>query len=105
MRHLGLGLAALAVVSPDRAAFALAASQLAGSLVPLGLLLAATTPRHLGAILRPWLALAPMALATTLAAALAPDWPPGAVFALQALAGTAAFAASLPFLVRRTVRR
>ncbi len=100
---LALGLTALATTPPDVAATCLAASQLAGSLIPLALLLAATSPHHLTAILRPWLAILPMALATMSAAWFAHGWPSAGVFALQALLGSAAFAATLPFLLRRQV--
>lgn len=102
---LVLGLAALALAPQDSAAIALAASQIVASVVPLVLLLASTKPVYLGAILRPWLALLPMALATMATAAIASGWPPGAVFAAQAVAGTAAFAASLPVILRRGTRQ
>lgn len=98
---LGLGLASLAVAPMGRAATVLAASQLAASTVPLALLLAATSIRHLGTVLRPWLTLLPMAIATMAAAWLTRNWPPAAIFAVQALAGTAAFAATLLLILRR----
>jgi O-antigen/teichoic acid export membrane protein len=101
---LALGLGTLTLVPQDRAATALAASQLAASTVPLALLLAATSFNHLTHILRPWLALLPMALATLTTGWLTRDWPPTFIFAAQAIAGTLAFAAALPLILRRRSR-
>jgi O-antigen/teichoic acid export membrane protein len=101
---LAFGLGALALAPPDRAATALASSQLVASTVPMALLLAATSFSHLTPILRPWLAFLPMAVATATAGWFARDWPPTAIFTIQALAGTLAFAAALPLILRRRTR-
>ncbi len=101
---LTLGVALLALAPPDKAAIALAASQLAASVITLALLLAVTTPRHLVRSCVPGSPFCPWRWRPRSPHSVASSWPPAAVFALQAVAGTAAFAVSLPFLLRRKAR-
>jgi O-antigen/teichoic acid export membrane protein len=104
---LAATLAGLATLALSPAPEALALSQIVAGLVPLALLLRASHAQgtHLTTLLRPWLALAPMALATTAAAYATADLSPATVFAAQALTGTAALALSLPLVAPSLLRR
>ena len=98
------GGAALAIAADDNAARLLALSQVAAGIVPLWLLLRADRAKaaRLGVLLRPWAGLLVMLPAVWGAGFAAAGLPPAAIFAAQAVAGTAALAAVLPRLAPET---